>query len=126
LIALLDTSALVKLVVHEDGTPQLRTWLAHDVVPAASTLVRTELRRATVRLDPHLLPFVEQVLGRLHLLRLDDDVLDLAATLPPPTLRTLEALHVATALRSGADVLVTYDRRTADAARGSGVSTVTP
>lgn len=126
MIALLDTSALVKLVVREDRTPQLMSWLAADVVPAASALVRTELRRAAHRLDVELLPAVEQVLGRVHLLRVDDDVLDTAGGLPPPALRTLDALHVATAVRAGVDVLVTYDRRMAEAAAAAGVPVAAP
>lgn len=112
--------------MHEDRTPQLRSWLAPDVVPAASALVRTELRRAAHRLDVELLPVVEQVLARLHLLRVDDAVLDLAGRLAPPGLRSLDALHVATALRAGVDVLVTYDGRMAEAAAAVGVRTAAP
>ena len=93
---------------------------------AASALVRTELRRAALRLDAGLLPGVEAVLDRLHLLRVDDEVLDLAGRLAPATLRSLDALHVAAALRTGADVLVTYDAQMADAARAAGVSAVAP
>ncbi len=126
MIALLDTSALVKLVRDEDRTPQLRSWLSDDVVPAASALVRVELRRAAHRFDVALLPLVEQVLARLHLVRLDDDVLDLAGTLRPPALRSLDALHVATAIRSGVDVLVSYDHRMAEAATAAGVPTLAP
>lgn len=117
----------MKLVVQEDRTAQLRSWLADgDVVPAASALVRAELRRAAHRLDAELLSDVEQVLGRLHLLRVDDDVLYLAGSLRPPALRSLDALHVAAAVRAGAEVLVTYDRRMADAAAAAGVRTAAP
>lgn len=116
----------MKLVVHEDRTAQLQSWLAADVIATASALVRTELRRAAHRLDVQLLPAVEQVLARLHLLRVDDDVLDLAGSLAPPTLRSLDALHVATAVRAGVHVLVTYDHRMADAALAAGVRTLEP
>lgn len=88
--------------------------------------MRTELRRAALRLDAELLPAVESVLDRLHLLRIDDEVLDLAGRLAPASLRSLDALHVATALRTGADVLVTYDSRLADAARSAGVAALAP
>lgn len=113
-------------MVHEDRTPQLLSWLTDDIVPAASALVRTELRRAAHRVDVELLPAVEQVLSRLHLLRVDDEVLDVAGSLAPPALRSLDALHVATAVRAGADVLVTYDGRTGDAAAAAGVRTIAP
>ena len=113
-------------MVHEERTSQLQSWLSVDVVPAASALVRTELRRAALRLDAALLPAVEQVLARLHLLRVDDDVLDLAGRLSPPALRGLDALHVATAVRAGVDVLVTYDRRMTEAARAAGMRTAAP
>lgn len=117
----------MKLVVVEDRTPQLQSWLASGVaVAAASALVRTELRRAARRLDAELVPLVEQVLARLHLLRVDDDVLDLAGRLAPATLRSLDALHVATALRAGVDVLVTYDRRMAEAVEALGLQAVAP
>jgi predicted nucleic acid-binding protein len=122
----LDTSALAKLVVDEPGSTALREWLRVDVVPAASALVRTELRRAARRLDPSLLPAADAVIARLHLLRVDDDVLDLAGRLDPAALRSLDALHVATALRAGADVLVTYDTRMATAAAEAGLVTAAP
>lgn len=112
--------------MREDRTPQLQSWLSADVLPAASALVRAELRRAAHRLDVQLLPAIEQVLGRLHLLRVDDDVLDLAGTLAPPWLRSRDALHVATAMRAAADVLVTYDQRMADAALAAGVRVLAP
>lgn len=113
-------------MAHEDRSPQLQSWLANGVVPAASALVRTELRRAAHRLDVQLLPAVEQVLARLYLLRVDDEVLDLAGRLLPPTLRSLDALHVATALRGGVDVLVTYDLRMRQAAGDAGMATTAP
>lgn len=116
----------MKLVVHEDRTTQLQAWLSVDVIPTASALVRTELRRAAHRLDAALLPSVEQVLARLHLLRVDDDVLDLAGRLAPPALRSLDALHVATAVRAGVDLLVTYDRRMTAAAEAMGMLTAAP
>lgn len=126
MIAVLDTSALAKLVVEEDGTAELLAWLRGEVVASASALVRTELRRAALRLDPVLLPVADTVIARLHLLRIDDEVLDLAGRLLPGALPSLDALHVATALRAGADVLVTYDARMSAAATGAGVTVLAP
>jgi predicted nucleic acid-binding protein len=113
-------------VVAERGTAELAAWLTPEVVPAASALVRTELRRAAARLDTGLLPTVEQVLSRLHLLRLDDAVLDLAGSLAPAGLRSLDALHVASAVLAGVDVVVTYDERMAEAAAAAGLAVVAP
>lgn len=61
-----------------------------------------------------------------YLLRVDDEVLDLAGRLTPAALRSLDALHVASAIRARADVLVTYDARMADAARAAGVVVIAP
>lgn len=113
-------------MVEERGTAELAAWLTPDIVPAASALVRTELRRAAARLDPRLLPTVEQVLGRLHLLRLDDATLDLAGSLAPAGLRSLDALHVACALLAGVDMVVTYDARMAEAAAVAGLGVGAP
>lgn len=88
--------------------------------------MRTELRRAAQRLDAQLLPTVEQVLSGLHLLRVDDQVLDLAGRLLPSAVRSLDALHVATAVGAQVDVLVTYDRRMAEAAQAAGVAVAAP
>ena len=55
---------------------------------------------------------VERVPAGLHLLRVDDELLDRAGRLSPPTLRSLDALHETTALNGGIDVLVTYGQLT--------------
>jgi predicted nucleic acid-binding protein len=68
------------------------------------------------------------VLAGLHLLRLDDHVLDAAAALGPATLRTLDALHLASALSLGEDLaaVVVYEDRLAGAARQAGLRVLAP
>jgi len=116
----LDTSALVKLLVAEPETPALRRYLGKHagVRRVASALARTELRRSALRIDLALLPAAEQLLGSLALLRVDDALLDTAGALRPAMLRSLDAIHLASALRVGPlTALVTYDSRMAAAAR---------
>lgn len=125
----LDTSALVKLIASEPETPHLRSYLAErsEVHRAASALVRTELRRAVLRAAPEHLEAVSRVLAGLALVPLDDALLDLAGTLVPVGLRSLDALHVASALRlAPLTAVVTYDTRMQEAARSAGLRVVAP
>jgi len=123
-----DSSALAKLVLAEAESIALAAELrGADVVTSA--LARTELRRAVLRagvagLDRR----VELVLGRVSQLALDDEVIDRASSLSPPAMRSLDALHVASALGLGdlLDGLVTYDVRMAAAAEGHGIRVLSP
>ena len=125
----LDTSALVKLVVAEPETPALRSWLADEErTPVASDLARTELMRAVRRTLPDRAVLAHDILDAVTLIRLAPPVLDMAGRLAPTTLRSLDAIHLATALSLGDDLdgFVTYDDRQADAARANGVKVVAP
>lgn len=125
----LDTSALLKLLVIEPESSALRNYLGgHGGRRAASGLVRTELRRAAVRAGGMaLLPAAEALLGGLALLRVDDALLDTAGTLGPGVVRSLDAVHLASAVRlAPITALVTYDTRMADAARGLGLPVSAP
>jgi hypothetical protein len=125
----LDSSAFVKLVVEEAETPVLRAYVAG--VPArrtSSALLRTEALRAVRHLGPDALATVREGLRRVDLVAIDDRILDVAGTLEPGVLRTLDAIHVATALAVGDDLeaIVTYDERLIAAARLMGLPTATP
>ncbi|HWH30915.1 MAG TPA: type II toxin-antitoxin system VapC family toxin [Mycobacteriales bacterium] len=125
----LDTSALAKLLVVEAETPALRAYLRgrRDSRRVACGLVRAELRRVAVRLPGDLLPAAERLLKGLVLVPVDDALLDTAGTLGPAVPRTLDAVHLAAALRvAPVDALVTYDDRMADAATGLGLQVVAP
>ena len=117
----LDSSALVKLVVREAATDALRVWVAAHPAAVTSALAVTEVRRAISCLSPRrgLSDRARLVLDGVALLAVDQDVLERAARLAPKELRTLDAIHIASALSLGADLLafVTYDDRQRDAAR---------
>ena len=94
----------------------------------ASELVRTELRRAVARTAPELSTAADALVGALRLVRLDAELLDAAGRLAPPVLRTMDAIHLQSALLLGADLdaFVTYDARQAAAARDAGLTVVAP
>lgn len=129
-LAYLDSSALVKLVVHEAGTDALRAWLVGHREVVSSALAVTEVQRAIRRLSRRrsLSDRARLVLDGVALLAVDTTILDAAAGLKPPELRTLDAIHVASALSLGDDLhaFVTYDDRQAAAARTAGLRVEAP
>jgi predicted nucleic acid-binding protein len=126
----LDSSSLVKLVVREDGTDALQAFLAAHPSAVSSARAVTEVRRAVARLSARrdLSDRARLVLDGVALLAVDLAVLEVAAGLRPPVLRTLDAIHVASALSLGGDLLafVTHDDRQAAAARRAGLPVTTP
>jgi uncharacterized protein len=125
----LDSSAFVKLVVEEPETAAVRTFLAsRGARRVSSALLRTESLRAVRHLGPDAIAKVREALRRVDLIGIDDRILDAAGILEPQVLRTLDAIHLATALAVGDDLeaIVTYDERMVDAARLMGISTATP
>ena len=124
-----DSSAFVKIVVDEPGSAALRTFLAaQQARHVSSALLRTEAIRAVRHLGPDALATVREALRRVDLVAIDDRILDAAGTLEPGILRTLDAVHLATALTLGDDLesVVTYDDRMADGARLLGLSMIAP
>ena len=124
-----DTSSLVKLVVAEAETSALHEWLVHgERVPVTSDLARTELVRAVRRAAPDRAVAAHELLESMTILTFAPDTFEAAARLEPPTLRTLDALHLAVALELGDDLdaMVVYDERLAEAARAYGVRTISP
>jgi predicted nucleic acid-binding protein len=125
----LDSSAFVKLAVNEPESADLRAFISeHSGRRVSSALLRTESLRAVRLLGAEALATVREGLRRIDLVAIDDRILDAAGTLEPRVLRTLDAIHLATALALGDDLetVVTYDERMADGARLLGLTTTTP
>jgi predicted nucleic acid-binding protein len=125
----LDSSAVVKLARREAETDALRGWIAANPGPlAASALVRTEAARALLRTEPVAVGVLWSVLALLLQVPVTDAILDRAARLPEPTLRSLDAIHLATAeeLEEALTWFVAYDRRLAAAARSRDLPAIAP
>jgi predicted nucleic acid-binding protein len=125
----LDSSAIVKLVQTEPESSALRRYLrqhrADDKV--TSELARVEVVRAVLPGGAPALGKARRQLARFHQVSLTRDLLDAAATLAPETLlRSLDAIHVASAQLADLRALVTYDERMVSAARAAGIETAAP
>jgi predicted nucleic acid-binding protein len=128
-VAYLDTSAAVKLLMTELESPALREWLRERPVRVSAALLRVELIRVVRRAGlPRLLPEARRLLAGIHLVRLDDSLLDQAAGLDPTELRSLDSIHLAAAASLGDDLgaVVSYDDRLLAAAASLGLPTATP
>jgi predicted nucleic acid-binding protein len=114
----LDASALVKLVVAEPESGALRRYLGDEPERASCALARVEVLRAVRGHGSAALTRARRVLQRLHLVQVDDELLESAASLDPRVLRSLDALHLAAAQLFGGELtaVVTYDRRMSAAA----------
>jgi len=123
----LDSSAIVKLAVLEPESDALRRHLRRRPL-VSSALARTEVLRALLPSGETALAAGRRVLIRLDLVRVSDRVLTLAGALLPGELRSLDAIHLATAGRLGSDLgeIVTYDDRMSIAARAMGYRVSAP
>lgn len=119
----------MKLVVAEPESRALENHLAHRAGLVSSYLAVTELTRAFRRaLSKKQLTQVDEVLGAVVLMDITPAILARAAELAPPQLRTLDAIHLATALSANDTALdfITYDVRLAKAAKAHGFTAVAP
>ncbi|MFS8479854.1 MAG: type II toxin-antitoxin system VapC family toxin [Micromonosporaceae bacterium] len=124
----LDSSAIVKLVVAEPESQALRTYLRRRRPLVSSALARTEVLRALLPAGEIALSRSREALRRLDLVRISDRVLDAAGVLEPAQVRSLDAIHLATAQLLGDDLgeVITYDDRMAEAALSLGLKTASP
>ena len=126
-VAYFDSSAIVKLVRHEPESLALVEYLETPVQATTSVISAVEVAR-TLRRTPADLEEISAALAGFFLVSLDSDVRAIATELTPKTLRSLDAIQLASAMSIHADELelITYDRRLAEAARANGVFVLQP
>lgn len=126
----LDSSALLKLLFEESESAGLAQWISERArTPRVSSeLAKVEVVRATRRLDAKVVPTARALLSQLDLIPLSGAMIDDAADAGEPLLRTLDAIHLASALSIRADLtaFVAYDTRLVAAAEAAGIEPVGP
>ncbi len=127
----LDASALVKLATPEPETEALRAHCARCETRVSSRLATLEVMRALQRRGVESAALADAVglaFTGLAFVELDEAIAERASRLGPPTLRSLDAIHLASALALAdeLDALITYDAGLADAARAAGLEVVAP
>jgi predicted nucleic acid-binding protein len=124
----LDTSVLGRVLLDEPHTAAIRRELGRFERHISSRLLRVELRRLGLLKD--MLEHVDELLSGNVLIPLDETILTAAEIIAPSMVRTLDAIHLATAVRlAGAgqlDALMTYDKQLADGAREHGIMVLSP
>ena len=125
-----DTSTVIKLLVEESHSKAFAAFYdAHaDAEWVSSALLRIELTRAVTRALPVLLPDARDLLLAFSFVAIDDDIVEAAVNEPDRGLRSLDAIHLATArvLGEELDALVSYDDRLLKAATDAGLATTSP
>lgn len=125
-----DTSAVIKLLVEESHSQDLASF--YDAQAGAewvsSALLRVEVTRAVTRVVPALLRDARELLTAFSYVAIDDEVVDGAMNEPDRLLRSLDAIHLATARVLGDDLtaLVSYDERLLKAAADAGLEALSP
>ncbi len=123
-----DTSALGRLLLDEAGKPLIEQALEAFTRRAASSLLRVELRRLGLR--HNMLDRVDPLLAGVLLVPLGRRIIMTAETLAPSAVATLDAIHLATAVRLSQagelDALMTYDKRLASGAEEHGIAVLSP
>lgn len=123
----LDTSAALKLVVEEpESDPLARTIDREQPDLVACCLLETELRRAAHREEALTQGMITDFLEGVALYEAPSSLFREAGVLPGSTFRSLDALHLAAAIRIGVDHVVTYDMRMGDSARVLGLTVLAP
>ena len=124
-----DSSAIVKLIVDEPKSQSFSAWLKNckdDLF--VLEIAHTEVARAITRVDVSLHGQLNNVLERFGTIRVSSQILTIASVLSPTNLRTLDAIHLASCLILGDDLtgFVTYDSAQADAATHNGITVIAP
>lgn len=126
-LAYVDASALAKLILDEADSPEMRRWYIESERVVTSRVGIVETMRAVGR-QAHDPGHLEVILRSVETLEFDATFARAASVIEPPTLKTLDAIHLASAvaLMPDLDAFVTYDDRLADAARALGLPVVRP
>lgn len=125
----MDASALVKLARPEPESSGLAAFINEKPgVLTSSVISEVELVRAIRRSSPEQEPAARNLVGRLVLLPLTTEIRVRAQRLTPTTVRSLDAIHIGTALEIAGDLgaIVTYDQRMIEAAELFGLPVSTP
>jgi uncharacterized protein len=124
----LDTSVLGRVLLNEPDTAAIRRELGRFERHISSRLLRVELCRLALLKD--MLEYVDELLSGNVLIPLDETILTAAETIEPSVVGTLDAIHLATAVRLASagqlDALMTYDKQLADGAREHGITVLAP
>jgi uncharacterized protein len=125
-ITYIDTSALLKLLVEEEHTDDVRVEVASADL-WSSTILGVEAYRASMRLGVPVAN-VERVLASVTLTVPSETTFNTAKSVGQPELRTLDALHLASALELQDDLgaIMTFDRRLAAAGAAANVAIISP
>jgi predicted nucleic acid-binding protein len=126
-----DSSAFLKLVLTEAETRALERFVEHDhpgMDLVSSTLLVVESRRTVQRVNPAAMPWMDVRLTRVGMVEMGAAVVESASRLPDPLLRSLDAIHLATAMMiaDSLTVFVTYDKRLSAAASALGLQVSAP
>jgi predicted nucleic acid-binding protein len=118
----------VKLVIEEPESGALERHLPHDALLAASRIALVEVPRATALANPSeaVRDETARLLESCLLVAVGERVLHDAAGLASRDVRTLDAIHLSTALHVEADELIAYDRRLLAAAEAQGLGVAAP
>lgn len=120
-----DSSALAKLIVEEEHSPAVRARVADRIV-VSSLIARVEVARAAARQG--VSAEAAAALDDWTYVVVDAEIAEIAAGIAPPALRSMDAIHVATALALAPDLdaFITYDQRQAAAAVAAGLNVESP
>jgi hypothetical protein len=126
-VTYVESSALAKLIVAESGSKALRGYLRGRTT-VTSALTRLEVTRAVRKSKAQPTVGLDAVFGVVTVVEIQHEILRLASVLEPPELRSLDAIHLATALSIADDLdgFVTYDRQLGRAATAAGLAVASP
>ncbi|UEA81734.1 type II toxin-antitoxin system VapC family toxin [Tsukamurella paurometabola] len=129
----MDTSALTKLIIAEQESDALTVWVAeqaeaHETL-TTSDVGRIELMRTAARRDDdEIFDHARYVANWINGASVTEEIVAGAEHIGPPSLRSLDAIHLASAvsIRELVSAFVSYDKRLLDAARAEGLPVVSP